>query len=99
MTMNENLQVWLRWISLPRTAVITLRWFWLHISTFQYKYTTRVTQSNLIATCFARKSILRQRCIFGSTNCNQKLAGAMTKKTKESSEKVRTLQLEAHASP
>jgi len=48
-----------------------------------------MTQSNLNANCFARKSISRQRRILSPAPCNQKLTGEMMKKTKARSEKVR----------
>jgi len=63
---NENLQVWLlsmSGIGLPRSAFVTLQCFWLHISTIQHQDATMVTQPNVIAICFATKSISRQRRI------------------------------------
>ena len=57
----------------------------------QLQDTTMVTQPNLIANCFARKSISCHIRIFRPATCNQKLTGEMMKKTKARSEKVRKL--------
>jgi len=67
-------------ISLSRTADLTLRWFWLHISTFQQQETTRVTQLHLIAKCFARNRFRVSDAFVSPANCEQKLTGE-TKKT------------------
>jgi len=49
----------------------------------QHQDTTRVvTQPNLVAKCFARKSISRHLGIFSPVNCKQNLTGEMMKKTK-----------------
>jgi len=57
--------------------------FWLmHISTFQYQDTTKVTQLNRIAKCFTRKSISRQWLILSPVTSKQKLTSEMIKKTK-----------------
>jgi len=68
--------------------------FWL--GGVQHQDNTWATLPNLIANCFARKSISRQRRIFSSALCKQKLTD---EKTKVRSEKVRRLQQQAHASP
>ena len=61
-------------------------------SNIQHQDTTKVTQPNLIAICFARKPVSRQRRLFSPANYKQKLTSEMTKKTKARSEKVFRLQ-------
>ena len=57
----------LRGVNLPRITFTTLR-RWQCISTLQHQDATRVTQTNLIANYFARKSISRQWLIFSPAN-------------------------------
>ena len=65
-------------ICLPCSASMTLRWFRLHIPTFQQQVSTRGTQLNLFAKCFTREFISRNWSLFSDINYKQTLSALLS---------------------